>query len=156
MRMPTLAQHLEYPCRYKLLLRGCLACGWLENFDCQITAPKIYELPRRGGRALLMLPMLSTQPFPPRNFKFIPTFASGGFLTVSTFISPLTDGSEEEEEEEEEVKITLRIISAVPPFDFLISYSFLRILAREFFYLLIVNNWKRKEKNRLLRIIKLL
>ena len=89
-----------------------------------------------------MLPMLSTQPFPPRNFKFIPTFASGGFLTVSTFISPLTDGSEseEEEEEEEEVKITLRIISAVPPFDFLISYSFLRILAREFFYLLIVNN----------------
>lgn len=49
-----------------------------------------------------MLPMLSTQPFPPRNFKFIPTFASGGFLTVSTFISPLTDGSEEEEEEEEE------------------------------------------------------
>ena len=87
-----------------------------------------------------MLPMLSTQPFPPRNFKFIPTFASGGFLTVSTFISPLTDGSEEEEEEEEEVKITLRIISAVPPFDFLISYSFLRILAREFFYLLIVTN----------------
>ena len=87
-----------------------------------------------------MLPMLSTQPFPPRNFKFIPTFASGGFLTGSTFISPLTDGSESEEEEEEEVKITLRIISAVPPFDFLISYSFLRILAREFFYLLIVNN----------------
>lgn len=86
-----------------------------------------------------MLPMLSTQPFPPRNFKFIPTSASGGFLTVSTFISPLTDGSESEEEEEE-VKITLRIISAVPPFDFLISYSFLRILAREFFYLLIVNN----------------